>query len=292
VLPKRVGNWAEIVDTSRWQEADGEQRGLRLKRWMLHDGEKWLRKAPRGFPKTPWTVEPIVEALTLHMASQIGIEVAECRLATWSQEFNDQTHRVVGIVSRNMSGERELTAGRDLMFGASERVDIVQATIERARATVEHADLQHEFLRHLFFDAWIGNADRHSENWSVLRVRGRRDVLAPMYDTAGCLGCELQTDDELNRRAKQIRGYAENCPSGFGHGKTRMPMIEVIRALREWPTWAQVQAELLPKIHGLLLQLPALLAHAPESYAEIPLVTPVRRNFIETLLNVRVRMLE
>lgn len=50
-----------------------------------------------------------------------------------------------------------------------------------------------DFARMVAFDAWIGNGDRHQDNWSVLLPEDEsRCRLAPMYDPAACLGTELQ----------------------------------------------------------------------------------------------------
>jgi hypothetical protein len=43
------------------------------------------------------------------------------------------------------------------------------------------------FVGYLMFDAWIGNQDRHHENWSLLVAPDRGIHLAPTYDHASSL---------------------------------------------------------------------------------------------------------
>jgi hypothetical protein len=97
----------------------------------------------------------------------------------------------------------------------------------------------------LAFDAWVGNGDRHFENWSVI-VKHRNKPgpkpfrLAPMYDPAACLGSELGDAQVLNRLSDRIafENYVARCPSGFGDGHSRiLKMSEVVARLVELPEW-------------------------------------------------------
>jgi len=91
----------------------------------------------------------------------------------------------------------------------------------------------------LFFDAWIGNSDRHQENWGIINFpKGLR--LAPIYDTAACLGAELQPQHRLltpSPSEEQLKQYVERCGSGFGRGQNRLiGQREVVAQLKtSWP---------------------------------------------------------
>lgn len=52
------------------------------------------------------------------------------------------------------------------------------------------------FVGYLLLDAWIGNGDRHHENWGIVRIKTdsnpeETEYLAPTYDHASSLGREL-----------------------------------------------------------------------------------------------------
>ena len=58
------------------------------------------------------------------------------------------------------------------------------------------------FVGYLLFDAWIGNTDRHHENWAIIGdVSGDefRKYLAPSYDHASSLGCRLSVDKKQRK---------------------------------------------------------------------------------------------
>ncbi|HLO85676.1 MAG TPA: HipA-like protein [Nostocaceae cyanobacterium] len=73
------------------------------------------------------------------------------------------------------------------------------------------------FVGYLLLDAWIGNGDRHHENWGFIQIKKgvnspEKIHLAPTYDHASCLGRELSDEDRRNR---QIDSYSNRCKSAF-----------------------------------------------------------------------------
>jgi hypothetical protein len=58
------------------------------------------------------------------------------------------------------------------------------------------------FIGYSLFDAWIGNTDRHHQNWGwILHEEGNRVSLAPTFDHASSLGREIR-DEERRERLK------------------------------------------------------------------------------------------
>ena len=66
-------------------------------------------------------------------------------------------------------------------------------------------------------DAWIGNSDRHHENWGFIRI-GQQDYLAPTYDCASSLG-RNETDKKRQARLTtkdagfSVQAYVAKCKS-------------------------------------------------------------------------------
>ena len=77
--------WADVVDIRGWSAEQSEMRGRRTKQWMTDSaGNRWLAKLPRGIKGlSPRIAEPLVEAFTLHLASLLGLRVAQGQMATW-----------------------------------------------------------------------------------------------------------------------------------------------------------------------------------------------------------------
>lgn len=65
---------------------------------------------------------------------------------------------------------------------------------------------------YLMLDAWIGNQDRHHENWGLLVIFRRGDppiqiYLAPTYDHASSLGCNESDETRRQRLSTSDSGY-------------------------------------------------------------------------------------
>ncbi|QLE59236.1 hypothetical protein FD725_01670 [Nostoc sp. TCL26-01] len=71
------------------------------------------------------------------------------------------------------------------------------------------------FVGYILLDAWIGNGDRHHENWGFVRskVASTETIhLAPTYDHASCLGRDLFDEQ---RQKRSVEAYANKCYSAF-----------------------------------------------------------------------------
>ncbi|MDJ0662434.1 MAG: hypothetical protein QNJ42_23550 [Crocosphaera sp.] len=73
------------------------------------------------------------------------------------------------------------------------------------------------FIGYLLLDAWIGNTDRHHENWAFINYTGK-NYLAPTYDHASSLG-RNESDERRTKRLTtkdkgfSVEAYAHKCKS-------------------------------------------------------------------------------
>ena len=76
------------------------------------------------------------------------------------------------------------------------------------------------FVGYLVLDAFIGNTDRHDENWAIIEAPEHptaRRHLAPTFDHASSLGCHLQDVERERRLQTRDAGYTvEAYASAFG----------------------------------------------------------------------------
>ena len=216
-------------DVTSWLENARELRGKRPKFWVSDPvGRQWLRKEPRQ--SRPF--ERPVEVVVLHSARALGLPAPESSLCVW-QDVTGELHRgiVVRRFTRGVRPERsELSLGGDIIAGVDATYDPSQHghhTLRRIRVALEHwererhgAGLLQQFADMVLFDAWVGNSDRHQENWGVLHSPTAAR-LAPIFDTAACFAVELPDDHLLLADPGTVRleKYISNCNSGFGDGR-------------------------------------------------------------------------
>jgi len=98
----------------------------------------------------------------------------------------------------------------DRIFGAFDRLEAKYSEVSLPLGW-EPIDniikVQHTFIGYLLLDAWIGNSDRHHENWGFVEL-DQKLYLAPTYDHASSLG-RNESDQKRDARLKtQDRGYS------------------------------------------------------------------------------------
>jgi hypothetical protein len=92
------------------------------------------------------------------------------------------------------------------------------------------------FIGYLMLDAWIGNTDRHHENWAVIELKSpsaneTTKYLAPSYDHASSLGFHLTDEERLRRLATADKGYTVEAYAGkarsafFRNQSDKKPML-------------------------------------------------------------------
>jgi len=107
------------------------------------------------------------------------------------------------------------------------------------------------FLGFLLIDAWIGNTDRHDNNWGIIErstQAGPVRYLAPTFDHASSLGRELRDEERRERlttndKNRTVEAYVERCRSAFvtteGSSKTIHPTKVFQRAAGLFPDAAK-----------------------------------------------------
>ncbi len=72
-------------------------------------------------------------------------------------------------------------------------------------------------MGYLLLDAWIGNGDRHHENWGFVSDKTvpnevKKMHLSPTYDHASSLGRDLSDEQ---RQKRSVEAYTNKCFSAF-----------------------------------------------------------------------------
>jgi hypothetical protein len=295
--------WWRAPDVTGWRIDYPEPRGLRAKDWVVDEaGQRWLRKSHRD--SRPF--EPAIEALTLELGRRCGLDVSVGTACVWqaadgrmipgfaSKLFHDTDEESTTggeLVGANLDVPFDTTSEREAAR-PSVTPAVVRQVIESHGARFD-VDLVTPFTKMLAFDAWIGNGDRHSGNWAIIHgPRGSR--LAPMYDTAACLGAELLDRALAKRldardRGAAITDYANRCKSGFGDGD-KLPGVyqrDLIHVVSAWPEWQVVAPPLVSFISNNLQMVNEVLSDVPDAW-----LPPRRKEFARALLEARVILLE
>jgi len=207
-----------------------EDMGTKHKFWcrVPNDNRQWLYKFPR-----PNTGEHWAEKIAAEFAPLINCTVAQVEFA----EFEGTP----GSMTRNIrENERQsIVHGNELLscFRGYEKDKLRGQSLHTFKNIVTSIDLRcgsvrcSECLRglcgYLVLDAWIGNTDRHHENWAVLRTEASKDEeepsyeMCPSFDHASSLGREL-TDES---RSQILQNGDQAVDAYRMHKKARSAMF-------------------------------------------------------------------
>ena len=198
-----------------------ETVGSKKKFWFKRDEGSWLFKEGRQDQGEDWA-----EVLAAACAELLGLPHARYELANW--------RGVRGVVTRRITADdvdlvlgNELLAQRDPNYPAghgSRFVRVREHTLDAVLAVagaggvgfpqdwtppggvVTPGDV---FCGYVLLDAWIGNTDRHHQNWGLLvnPVQGTRQ-LAPTFDHASSLGAHELDETREQRLGSADKGYS------------------------------------------------------------------------------------
>jgi hypothetical protein len=225
---------------------------------------------------------------------------AEYELATCNREY--------GVISRSfLPKNANLLLGNEILTGIysdypTDTRDLSHHTIARIFGAFDALaeafmplywepltnirKIHHVFVGYLLLDAWIGNSDRHHENWGFVELE-QKLYLAPTYDHASSLG-RNESDDKRSERLKtrdkgySVGAYADKCYSSFyaniGKSKPIKTFESFVKAAKCYPEAAYVWINVL----GALSQNDTLqlLQCVPENR-----ISAIAIEFAQTILN-------
>lgn len=235
VIPADAGDLTEPLGTKRkfWlRDADGGW--LLFKEGREGTGENWSEKAAS------------------ELCALLGLPHATVDLAVWGERRgiasptfmppDGQLEMGNELLSKLVSDYQETATYKQKLH--SVKLVIKALSMWRVLPPVDVPDpvrlrsAADVFVGYLMFDAWIGNTDRHHENWAVIRTPGAPIRLAPTYDHASSLG-RIESDgkrhDILTTRDanRSLVKYVERARSAFYARPEDRKTMTTLAAFRE-----------------------------------------------------------
>lgn len=208
-----------------------ETLGTKEKFWIVHDGAFHLLKFGRDGTGEDWAEKAASELCDLLGLPHAVYHLARVRdrLCVLSPSIVPKDGRLIlGNELINQVGARALDGAR--VYRQKEH------TVSRVLAALaiylrpKYPDQWGTFIGYLLLDAWIGNTDRHHENWGIIVHGDRRLTLAPTFDHASSMGREL-TDEVREARLTTrdtrygVKAFSEKARSAlFADEKDRHPL--------------------------------------------------------------------
>lgn len=299
----------QIIEVPSDIPREQEQMGTKFKFWY-EDKEHGYCLFKEGHRNTG---EDWAERIAAELCELIELPYAKYKLAVW------QNRR--GVITPKFIDEDEiLVPGNEVLFGRDENypkqqrfrvrkhnIETIFNTFEplEVQLPVEHTaanitTAQQVFVGYLMLDAWIGNTDRHHENWALVR-RFENGVLtnrlAPTHDHAASFGCVLQDEEKQERlitkdRGRTVEAYVQSAKARsavFGNETDSKP-LSLIDAFRLASAYNPDASKIwLDKLEGVTIEdVTEVFERIPES-----LISSVSKHFAVQMLGInRRRLLE
>lgn len=181
------GKTSENIDL---MSPDNTSDGVLQKRWKIIDGRRCLFKGSTGTTRQ----EPFNEVIASRLMEALGIPHVEYRIMWISgrpysvcEDFIDRDTELVSayrvLISKKRDNDRSLYS-HYVGCCADMGIDIVP------------------FLdRMMVLDYIIGNYDRHTNNFGLVRNANTLEWIgsAPIFDSGTSLGCQLRTDEIMGQ---------------------------------------------------------------------------------------------
>ena len=258
----------------------------------------------------PNTGEDWAERIAAELCELLKLPHAVYKLAVW-QNRN-------GVISPNFIGKNEILAPgnevlfrRDASYPKQEKktkkhsvanifstFEPLKVQLPKEPAPSEIVTAQQIFLGYLMLDAWIGNTDRHHENWALIRRIENgilTDRLAPTHDHASSFGAILLDEQRRERlttkdRNRTIEAYVNKGRSAIFGNETDTKPLSLIGAFQAAsshnPQASKIWLEKLDSV--TIKEIKAVFERLPEERA-----TDTAKEFAIRLLEInRQRLLK
>lgn len=177
-----------------------ETLGTKEKFWINHAGRLCLLKFGR-----PGTGEDWAEKIACELCVLLDLPHAHYDLARFHDRSGVLSPSIVDADGRLILGNELINRVTRGEYGETRTYLQKEHTVSRVLAALamftrpHFRATWHQFIGYLMLDAWIGNTDRHHENWGLIISRDRAITLAPTFDHASSLGRELNDENRVRR---------------------------------------------------------------------------------------------
>lgn len=298
----------KVLEVEEWHQL--EQLGTKAKFWFYDaiDDEKRLCKIGR-----PGTGENWAEKVAFELARLLGVPCAEYHLAKWKSDqavvsipFLEENERLIhgneilGSIDKsyhlkNAFKLRQYRLRTIIALFQSGLRDVGLPKGYNDSGIQEPVEL---FILYLMFDSWIGNQDRHDQNWGLILGRPQDGVvMAPSFDHASSLACRMSDEERFKRLNTRDVGYSidtyvERARTPFFAKERRLRTLECFLFSVELAKKQKVIGKWIEKLESIDRgQIEEVLVKVPSEFGMSDIAVEFTANYLEAnkkrLLGVR-----
>lgn len=220
------------IDNCEPSDRDGEYGGASgMKDGVLIDGEYWIVKYPKNAKDLArheelfYTLDPVSEYIGSHIYEILGYPVHETmfverkgKLAVACKDFRLDSQRLVEIRTIKNSANEKLSKLLERDFNSTGsthwvKLDEIKLHLKYNNNLTKIDGVKDRFWDMIVIDGLINNSDRNDGNWGVIREKGKKDILAPIFDNGGSFNGKTP-DSRLKRMLENSDMLIKNALNG------------------------------------------------------------------------------
>jgi hypothetical protein len=205
----------KIINISSW-EYIREGKGYSESYWFVNPESR--RKALFKLPRyneyyNIYYGEHWAEKIISEIGKRLNLSMPDVELA----EYNSKK----GCLSFNFLKRREtLKEGVEILNVEVTKNKRDEYTLKNILESINEYNIKKDFIRLLLFDAFVGQSDRHEENWGIISSQSKAAkeyYLAPIYDNASALGRNLipKKIEKMLIDRNYFNHYIKDCQSSI-----------------------------------------------------------------------------
>lgn len=278
----------EVKDISTW-ECRGFLKGTRDKNDVKDPatGEFYMFKYPAEYEGQK-NGDIWAEKIATEIGKVLKIKVQESYLAIKNNEQGILIKYSLDQKSEYLEEGATLLKAEFPDFRVNKKpfyiYDNIEFCLRKEKINIE------EFIDIIFFDCVIGNTDRHSENWGIIKnYANNTKRLIAAYDNGSSLGREFHSEEDIS--TTDIKKYARNSRSCIRlvEGRNVNHYNFLIYVLEKYPNqkvkyFEKIKFLTEEKINEIVNQVPDEFMPLNLKNFVIKLLLERKRNILEILL--------
>lgn len=145
------------------------------------------------------TFENISERIAELIAMEIKLPCAKIEIGTYYNEKGCLSYNILNK-NRTMTEGISYISRKYPKYDVKEEKDLESGkyySLEVIMNSLDSKELKEHFFKIMIFDFIIGNSDRHSNNWAIIKNSKNKEQFAPVYDNGSSL-CSLIKESQIS----------------------------------------------------------------------------------------------
>lgn len=281
---------------------------------VIYNGEKWLIKYPKNLSQmigdvASYSTSPLSEYLGSHIFEILGYNVHHTELGI-------RKNKLV-VACKDIENDSKLLEIRTIKNTYGEQIEELLTNNNNYSSSITHCTNLEELLLHIdknpilskienikqfFFeqaivDILIGNNDRNSGNWGILRSEDKPDCISPIFDNGACFSTKFPEHKIASiLESAELTNNCCNILTAYGINEHHLSAKKFIKEVHNIPEYRNAIKKVIPNIEKQLNKMFDLINDLPETYKDTngntyTICTELRKRYYITQLQIRTNYL-